>query len=257
MIQIGLALPLLAVGAAGAAWRHYRQRSHYARNPDVLALSVDNDSSEVQIEPKSSKSIAVFDDVGELDHYQKVSWYALALAASGSWFYPPVVLVSVPLLGYNAYHFYRTKRQSDPSDQKTPLSIFEIIGVVGTLATGRAFTASLIFLASFGGRKLLLQAGNITNNIGLSRPFNPRNARVWVLRDEAEIETTVSELEEDDIIILHQGDTVVVSGKVVKGEATIRQFSLRKHMKLLPKQAGDSVHMFTKIESGSLYIQPA
>lgn len=256
MIQIGLALPLLAIGAAGAAWRHYQQRSATQLEHNLPALPDSREDASVQLQPKPDSPIAVFDDVGELEHYQKVSWYALALAASGSWFYPPVVLVSLPLLGYNAYHFYRTKQNSDPSDQRTPLSIFEIIGVVGTLATGRAFTASLIFLASFGGRKLLLQAGNITNNIGLSRPFNPRYARVWVLRDEAELETSVGELEENDIVILHEGDTAAISGKVIKGEGTIRQFSLLKSMKFLPKQEGDKVHVFTKVESGNLYIQP-
>ncbi|WMP19454.1 P-type ATPase [Thiothrix lacustris] len=210
-----------------------------------------------QVELASHGGEKVFDDVGELQHYQRVSWYALALSTSGAWFYPPATLVSIPLLGYNAYNLVKTIRQSDKAEQTSPLTIFEVIAVTGTLVTGRPATASVLMLLSFGTRKLLLQAGNISNNIGFAKPFNPRFAKVWTLRDGAEIETSVADLQQGDIVVLHAGETVAVEGKILEGIGTIRQYSLCKQMKLVPKQEGDKVFPFTQVESGCLHVQPA
>ncbi|MGB3918716.1 hypothetical protein J9253_15885 [Thiothrix litoralis] len=249
MIQLGMLL--IVSGAASALWRQYRKSHELEHVPSLPAPDTVHHNS-----LPSAGAVKVFDDVGELNHYQKVAWYTLALSAAGSLFYPPVRLLSLPLLGYNTYHFVRTIRQSDKTDQKSPATLFEGIGVVGSLATGSTVTASVLLLFSFGTRKLLLHAGNITNNVGFSKPFNPRYARVWVLRDGAEIETAVADLQEDDIVVLHAGDTVALEGKVLEGNGSVRQFSLRKQMKLIPKQEGDKVYPFTQLESGSLHIKP-
>jgi cation transport ATPase len=80
---------------------------------------------------------------------------------------------------------------------------------------------------------------------------------VWTLRDGAEIETAVSDLQDGDIIVLHAGETVMVEGKIVEGSGIIRQFSLRKQMKLINKHMDDKVFPFTQLESGCVHVQPA
>lgn len=249
MVQFGVIL--VVGGAVGALWRHYYK--NHAMEPLTGLPAPD---AEKPSRLPSKQAIEVFDDVGELSHYQKVAWYTLALSAAGSWFYPPARMLSLPLLGYNAYHFVRTVRNSDKMDQKSPATLFESIGVAGSLLTGSTVTASLLFVFSFGTRKLLLHAGNITNNIGFSKPFNLRYARVWVLRDGAEIESSVADLQEGDVLVLHAGDTVALEGKVLAGNGSVRQFSLRKQMKVLSKQEGDKVYPFTLLESGSLHVSP-
>ena len=252
MIEFGLLFPLLAGGMVGAAVRHYKQRPDYAEDLEYAALT-----DQRQYKKKLSRhACRVFDDVGELHHYQQVAWYALALSAASSWFFPPVALLSLPLLGYNGYHYYRTLRHSDPAERRTPLAIFELIGITASLLTGRIVPASVLFLFSFGTRKWLLQAGNISNNIGLKNAINPRLANVWVLRDCVDIEIPMPELQPEDVVILHPGDTVTVPGKVIQGGGRVSQFSLRKYMKQVPKYIGDQVYPFTKIASGHLHIQP-
>ena len=256
MIQFGILVPLLVGGMAGAAIRHYKQRRDYADALDLLAIT-DQHRTKKTDKHLTHATARVFDDVGELNHYQHTAWYTLAFATAGFWFFPPVALISLPLLGYNGYHFYRTLRNSDPAERKTPIAIFEGIGVVDSVLTGRTVTAAVLFLFSFGTRKLLLQAGNISNNIGLKNAMNPQAATIWVLRDEAEIEISRAELRPDDIVILHIGDTITIPGEVIKGSASIDQFSLRKYMKRVPKQIGDKVYPFTKMHSGHLHIQPS
>jgi cation transport ATPase len=252
MIQFGLLVPLLASGVVGAAVRHYRQKAAYAEDLQQAALT-DQHQRRSSLTWRTSR---VFDDVGELHHYQQVAWYVLAFAAASSWFFPPMAMISLPLLGYNGYHYYRILRHTDRAECKTPWALFETVSIMASLLTGRVFSASILFLISFGARKWLLQAGNISNNVGLKNALNPRLANIWVLREGAEIEISVPELQPDDVVILHPGDTVTVPGKIVQGSGHVRQFSLRKHMKQVPKCIGDQVYPFTRIASGHLHIQP-
>ncbi len=255
MIQLGILLPLAIGGVASAVWREYKQKKQLQA---TLALpTINNEQSngvDSTVHPVSQIPHKLFDDVGELNHYQRTAWYTLVFSASASWFYPPIILLSVPLLGYNSYHFLRTINESAPADQKSPLTVFEVIGVASSLAIGRPILASVLLLFSFGSRKFLLHAGNL-GNMGASRAFNPQLTKLWVLREGVEIEITIAELTESDTIVLQNGDIVMVKAKILEGEGVIRQYSLRKKMKSIPKQKGDKVFPFTQLESGSLLVQ--
>lgn len=261
MIQLGLFL--LAGGVGGAIWRHVKTRKSY-----ITAAQQQNKGSSqkrvplLEADEAATSEFALakndaFDDVGELQHYQKVSWYTLALVGSGTLFYAPVILLGLPLLGYNTYHFARTLRHSSPAKNKSALTVFEVVGVVGTVLTGQPFMTSLVLSFSFGSRNLLLQAGNIANNIDFSSPVSLRHAAVWVLRDGAEIEINSSMLRDTDIIVLHGGDMVVVEGNIVEGAGQVRQFSLESKMKLVPKSVGDKVYPMTVLDSGSIRMTKA
>jgi len=253
MIQLGLLLPLAVGGIVVAVWREYRDNKVQRLALDVPIL---DSGYQNNVKNLPQKTLPVYDDVGELYHYQQTSWYSLALTASGAWFYAPIAtLLSIPLLGYSIYNFTSIMRNSDAAEWKKPLTIFEVIGLTASILTGQLLSASLLFLFSFGTRKLLLQAGNISNNIPLSHSANPNFKRVWVLRQGAELETTVNKLQSDDIIVIHQGDIIPIKGKIIKGDAVVHQFSLRKQMKLVPKTTGDKVFPFTLLKSGSLQIQ--
>lgn len=250
MIHIPFLLPLLVAGFTGGAWREYRHGRELPRLVGLPGSVMDKSSANLS----AVKSGEEFDDIGELHHYQKVSWYSLAFAASGSLFYPPVTLVCVPLLGYNAYHFARLLRHTDAAGRKSPMTVFEGVTLTATLVTGQLTTASVMFLLTFGSRKLLLQAGNIAD-IGFSQVIDPRFARVWVLRDGVEIESSLREVQVNDVLVVRGGETVLLAGKVLDGEGVVRQYSLLKKPKLIKKYIGDKVFPFTQLESGCLHIR--
>lgn len=252
MIQFGIFLAL--GGVVGALLRQHKKGKVVINRAALPNSEVENKGG-MSFAKNSADNNKVFDDVGELNHYQKVALYTFALSAASSWFYPPVRLICFPLLGYNTYHFYHTIRNSDKVNQRSPMTVFEGIGVVGSLLTGSIVAGSLLLLFVFGSRKLLLNAGNIANNVGFSDPFKPRYARVWVMRNGAEIDLAVSEVIESDIIILRAGEIVVIEGEVLSGEGNISQFSLHKKMKIISKQKGDRVYPFTQLESGTLQVK--
>lgn len=105
MIHIPFLFPLFAGGLLGAVWRDFRPVAtpskpllHALILPGVI--TEEDAAQQVTASPKK-----LFDDMDELRHYQRVSWYALAFSSSGVWFYPPALLLSIPLLSYNAYNF--------------------------------------------------------------------------------------------------------------------------------------------------------
>ena len=115
-------------------------------------------------------------------------------------------------------------------------------------------------LPNFDGLEKLTQVEgvtNISNNMNPSQLLQMRNVKVWVLRDGVEIEVMVSALQEEDTVVFHQGVTVTLEGMVVEGMGEVRQFSLEKKMKTIPKKNGDRVFPFTLLESGCLYVSPA
>lgn len=248
--MIPLFIPLLVAGAVGAVWREYRQTRIAA-----LPLGLPHPApTKPQPDLSIKQADKTFDDIGELHHYQRVSWYSLAFSASGAWFYPPATLLCLPLLGYNTYHFAKLLRHTDVAGRKSPMTVFESIALAGSLATGQAATASVMLLLAFGSRKLLLQAGNIAE-IGFSRVVDPRFAKVWIVRDDVEIEAPLKEVQEGDVMVIRGGETVLVEGKVLDGEGVVRQYSLLKKHKSISKQAGDKVFPFTQLESGYLCVK--
>lgn len=257
MIQLVL-VPLIAVGVAGALWREYQKSKKHTVQLQDLSDETDTvlQKSESKSKSKSKAKLTekIFDDVDELNHYQRVSWYAFALSLSGRWFFPPIALLSLPLLSYNAYHFMKTFQQLNLQEKKSAMSVFEILSFSTTFILGNVVMASTLLLFSFGFRKLLLHAGNIAHS-GLLPNVNPKNIKTWILREGVEIEVTISELQEGDIIVIHSGDVILTTGKVFQGEGIVTQYSLKKRLKEIPKKTGDNVYPFTRLISGNLYIR--
>lgn len=252
MIQFSILLPLVAVGIASALWREYK----HSKNHQALLQSLPQDTNKnlQEIDNKQLYSTKAFDDVGELNHYQQISWYSFAFALSGRWFYAPIALLSLPLLSYNAYNFIKTFRQSNLKEQKSPKSVFEILSFSASFMLGNFAIASTILLFSFGFRKLLLRAGNITNS-GLLSNFNLKTMNTWVLRDGVETELSISALQEGDIVVVHTDEIILITGKIFQGIGVVSQYSLKKCMKEIPKKRGDYVYPFTRLISGTLYIR--
>ena len=246
MVHLGLMFFL--GGAAGAVLRSYRKKTVNISRPALPSPKVVEGGD-------GSSSAANFDDVGELKHYQKVSWYAMAFTSSGWLFYPPATLLAAPLLGYNAYNFIRSLGGSNSLQRKSALTIFEMIGVSATLLTGKPMATSMMMLFAFGRRNMLLQAGNISNNMSPTEVLRFQDKKYWVLRDDAELEVLGSQLQESDIIVLSAGDVITLNGVIVEGEGEVRQIGLNQKMKIVYKSAGDKVYPFTQLHYGSLQIK--
>jgi cation transport ATPase len=253
MIQIALFLPLAIGGVAGALWRErHRNKAYITFSPDLSTLSLP--TGEKDTTQAIGKKVTLTDDAVEISHNQRVALIALALSGSGRLVFPLFTLASIPFLSYSTYNFLTTIHRSNPQRKKSAITIFELASVAGAIITGRYLLLASLLTLSFSIRKWGLQAGNISS-IGMARAFNPNYTRVWVLRGESELEVTLSELQPDDIVVLHAGDIIRKDGEVVGGEGVVKQFSLAGILQAIPKHIGDSVFSYTEVSAGDLQIK--
>jgi len=257
MIPMAIFAPLVIGGLASALWREYRQKqraSVFLSPPEALSptLQLTDQRSTAQI---ISEKIMP-DDSTEISHYQRTSLIAFALSGSGALFYAPITLVSIPLLSYNAFYFLKTIRRSNIEKQTSALTIFEVACLAGTLISGRYFMAATLLGFSFTARKWMLQAGNLAH-VGINQALDPQFNKVWVLRGDAEVETTLADVQADDIAVLHTGDIIRMNGVIVDGEGVIEQYTLSGVMQAVPKKSGHRVFAFTKVVAGDLHVKYA
>jgi len=254
MIQMALFLPLVISGVASALWREQNRKKERASVvlspyfPQPILPSEQESSNEI------SKEVTIIDDTAEVLHGQRVSLMALALSGSGALVFSPFTLASIPLLSYSTYYFLNTIHRSNARRKKSALTIFELASVAGTIVTGRYLLLSTFLAFSFSIRKWALQAGNITS-IGMGKAFDPGFQKIWVLRNETEVEIDKSELQHDDIAVLHTGDIIRMHGEVVKGEGMVEQFALTGFLQVVPKQKGDHVFTYTVVAAGDLFVK--
>jgi len=255
MVQIALFAPLVFSGIASAFWReHYRkQKKGISLSPADLSTPILPPDKEAN---SASKEVTLIDDAAEVMHNQRVSLIALALSGSGSLVFPPFALASIPLLSYSTFYFLKTIQRSNAKKKKSAMTIFELASVFGSLLTGRYLLLSSLLALSFSTRKWGLQAGNIST-IGLGKEFNPNFSKIWVLRDGStvEIEINESELQADDVAVLHTGDIIRMNGEVVKGEGIVKQFSLTGFLQAIPKEEGDPVFSYTEVAAGDIFVK--
>lgn len=251
MLQIALFAPLIAGGLVSAMWREHRRKQQASTLlvPDIDTPILAHDKS-----GEVSKKIILVDDSAEIMHNQRVSLLALALSGSGALVFPLFTLASIPLLSYSSFYFFYTLRRLNAQQKKSALTIFELASVIGSLIMGRYLLLSSLLAFSFSTRKWGLQAGNISA-IGIGKAFNPNFSNIWVLRDGAEIEINISDLQDNDIAVLHTGDIVRMNGEVVRGEGIVKQCSLRGIIQAIPKQVGDPVFSYTEVAAGDLFVK--
>ena len=253
MIQLTLFIPLVIGGVASALLREHRRKKKYLTltpNFPKLTLSSNGDESTTDL----SKKIVVIDHAAEISHNQRVSLFALALSGSGTLVYPPFILASIPLLSYSTFYFLNTIRRSNAKQKKSAYTLFELASIAGTIITGRYLLLASLLSLSFSTRKWALQAGNISS-IGMGKAFDPNLRTAWVLRDEAEIEISLLDIQPTDIAVLHAGDIIRMNGVVVKGEGMVKQFALTGGLQVIPKQEGDPVFSYTELAAGDLFVR--
>ncbi len=252
MVQMALFLPLVIGGVASALWReqHQKKRASVVLSPFFPQPILPDHGSSNEI----NKEVNIIDDTAEVLHGQRVSLMALALSGSGALVFSPFTLTSIPLLSYSTYYFLNTIHRSNARRKKSALTLFELASVAGTILTGRYLLLSTLLAFSFSIRKWALQAGNITS-IGMGKAFDPNFQKIWVLRNETEVEIDKTDLQPDDIAALHTGDVIRMNGEVVKGEGMVEQFALTGYLQVVPKQKGDPVFTYTVVAAGDLFVK--
>ena len=140
---------LAAGGLFGFAHERFRRKRLAAQisselTPDVL------DSGAIE----QDVQIMASGDLVQIKNAERSARLGLGVAAVGM-YYPPLALISLPIIGYSAYNWFRTRYQFERPKLKSPLSILATLALVSSLATGVWVMAPLVLSVDLAARKWL------------------------------------------------------------------------------------------------------
>ena len=158
MLPIVALVPLALAG--GGLFGFVEERFRRKRVSTQLAsdLSIDvSDSDDPNMKDMKQDATVVMSrgDLVQISHSEKAARIAIGTSAVGLLWYPPIAVISLPLIGYSAYHWLRTRYLFEKPWYKSPLSIVAILALISSLATGHWLLASLVLSTDLAGRKWL------------------------------------------------------------------------------------------------------
>ena len=210
-----------------------------------------------------------------------VGLFALALMFLPKWFYIPwwrwsaedawplVFFVATPVQAWAGWRFYRAAWAAGRHGQVNMNTLIALGTLVawaysvlvtfkgdfvhsGGLMSEVYYDSGLIIIAfMLVGRYLEDRAkGQTAGAIKKLLGLQPKTATV--IRDGAEVETPIAQLQPSDLIRVRPGEKIAVDGVVVEGESAVDESMLTGESVPVEKRAGDEVIGATLNTSGSL-----
>ncbi len=187
------------------------------------------------------------------DHHLKVSTANLAISAIRQFVFPAIAPLHLALLSYTSFLLFQRTEESIKK-KKVGNDVFStIFGLMG-LAMGEYFALALGTWFYFVGCKVVAKTQNNSQQLFLNA-FEQLPSKVWVLKDEVEIEIPLAKLQINDIVVVNTGEVIPVDGVIIQELAMIDQQALTGESQPAEKNIGDKVFASTIVISGKIHIQ--
>lgn len=137
---------------------------------------------------------------------------------------------------------------------KIEVSVLDATAIgVSVLRRDMATASSIMFLLGIG--ELLEEWTHKKSVTDLARSMSLNIEKVWLVREGQEVLVPVTEIHEQDFVMVHMGNVIPFDGIVVEGEAMVNQASMTGEGLPVHKKEGAYVYAGTVIEEGELTIQ--
>lgn len=242
---------LTAVLATYASVRLYE---HYGKSNKALAKEKPSDSNNKKIQVETQlETMLVGDNQNQKNkHYVIMSGVSTGLAAA-RFLYPPLTLATIAVFTYTAIPYLRQTEKSLIQDKKIDGYVLYGIADMMMLSMG-AYASASIGIGLLHLSKYVLSNAKEKSKRKLITIFNQQPDKVWVLKEGAEVQLPIDEVEENDILIVNAGDIIPVDGMVIDGIAAVDQKVLTGESQPSDKNMGDHVYASTMVISGRIHI---
>ncbi len=139
---------VIAGGIAGLVHQQLRRRRLTARSPSGPTRDA--------VQPNSRTRDATLEPITDLEpvrYSERAAYIALGVSTSAALLYPPLGIVSLPIIGYSAFHWARARVRSGGPWYRSPSSILAIIAFTLSLGTGHWVLASLVLSIDLATRR--------------------------------------------------------------------------------------------------------
>ncbi|MEZ4867744.1 MAG: heavy metal translocating P-type ATPase [Caldilineaceae bacterium] len=240
-------------GSTNLAYKRGRQRKLLisvlspVRTPQVLPQAPAKEESMLR-DIRKVKNAEVM-----LNRMLVISGASLGFAIVGTFFYPPVAVLSAPmiilLLIQQWKEAYRALKEG-----KLNVAFLTSFTMLTCLVMGYTIPGNLLGFVFFISRKLLLSVRGQSQKEFID-VFTQQPNTVWTLVDGLEIETRLEDLSKEAIVVVHTGEMIPVDGKVVAGIASVDQRILTGEAQPAEKEVGDQVFASTVVLAGTLQLE--
>jgi heavy metal translocating P-type ATPase len=186
-------------------------------------------------------------------HYFKASSFALGLAVV-SILIPSLLPVGIALTMYAAFPILKGAEKSLRQlkiDNDVLISLFTVLGLAAKNNALMALSTWIYMLAS-----IILENNKNRSKAIFSEVFQQHvQEKVWVFKNQSEVEVLLENLKSGDIVIVSTGEHVPVDGIIVDGMATIDQHWLMGESQPVEKMVGDEVFAATLVITGKIFVQ--
>ncbi|MCV6636111.1 heavy metal translocating P-type ATPase [Candidatus Albibeggiatoa sp. nov. NOAA] len=178
---------------------------------------------------------------------------AFGVSSVGVLWYPPLVLLSVPLVIYASKSYYQMAYELAKHHQARSETLLAIT-ITGCFAFGYFVTASVVALSFNIANRLAMEVTQHSRQT-LIDAFERHPEFVWIVIDDTEVSIPFDNLKQGDTVVVHTGEMIPVDGKIIKGMANIDQHILTGEAKPVEKEQDAEVFASTLVLSGTIYVK--
>jgi heavy metal translocating P-type ATPase len=188
----------------------------------------------------------------EYNHFLEASVASAALTAIRS-AYPSMTLLTLCSITYISLPILKRAEQSI-IERKVGDDILKASLIFLCVGTHQYFATTLVSFFHYLGKKLLAKTQDDSQKI-VTNLFEKDTLKVWVLKNNTEIEMPLEKVHINDIVVVNTGEIILIDGIISDGQAMIDQHALTGESQPAEKKVDDKVFASTIVIGGKIHIQ--
>jgi Cu2+-exporting ATPase len=187
------------------------------------------------------------------DHYFKASIVSLGLVTVAT-INPFLSLVSFGAVVYTTLPMLRMGEKQLLQKRTVGHDVLFSLYVILAFATHQEALLSISVFFYHWGLKLLASNQNKSKQ-SLINLFAQQPRKVWVVKEDVEIEVPFSSIQVNDIVAVSTGEVIPIDGMIIEGMATIDQHTLTGESQPVEKSISEQVFASTLVVTGKIKIR--
>jgi len=196
--------------------------------------------------------LARTDENKKNQHYVAMSGVSVGFATARI-FCPLLTLPTILVFTYTAIPYLRQTEKSVLKDKKVDGYVLYSIADMMMLGLGAYATAS-VGIGLLHLSKYILSNAKDRFKRQLIDVFSQQPEKVWVIKNGVEIQVSIDQVKENDILVVAAGDIIPVDGTVIDGVAAVDQKVLTGESQPVDKMVDARVFASTMVLSGQIHI---
>ncbi|MFO0919128.1 MAG: heavy metal translocating P-type ATPase [Planctomycetaceae bacterium] len=179
---------------------------------------------------------------------------SVPLAGLAQFAYPAMLPAAGLLFLYTSITTFKNAYHVVVHEKRLGVDVLDAIVVTGCVATGQIFAGSVLCLCLSFGRMLVAKTQDDSQRL-LIQAFGKQSQFVKLWKDGQEVEISMEDLKQGDVIVVHTGESVPVDGLVKEGMAMVDQHALTGESTPAEKATGDRVFAGTLTVAGKVFVE--